>query len=80
MVGSNFKREASGLGRRAAEISLREGKQKSIVLREAEFEPGSRRIGRTRNFSYHIRDYLQLGLQIWQAAAKSCFAFATVQG
>jgi len=77
MVGSKFKREAGGPGRRAAEISLREGKQKSIVLREAEFEQPA---GRARDFSYHIRDYLQLGLQIWQAAAKSCFAFATVQG
>jgi hypothetical protein len=61
MVGSKFKGEASGLGRRAAEISLREGKQKSILLREAEFEQPA---GTARNFSYHIRNHLQLSLQI----------------
>jgi hypothetical protein len=77
MVGRKFKGEVSGPARRPAELSLREGEQKSILLREAEFEQSA---GRARNFSYHIRDYLQLGLQIRQAAAKSCFAFTTVQG
>jgi hypothetical protein len=91
MVVSKFKREASGPGRRAAEVSLREGKQKSIVLREAEFEQPdtaqalvlaaledtcvlkarARRSWRTRpagtakNFSYHLRNCLQLSLRIW---------------
>jgi hypothetical protein len=77
MVGRKFKGEVSGPARRAAELSLREGKQKSILLREAEFEQSA---GRARNFSYHIGNYFQHGLQIRQAAAKSCFAFATVQG
>jgi hypothetical protein len=77
MIGRKFKREASGPGRGTAELSLREGKQKSILLREAEFEQSA---GRARSFSYYIRNYFQLGFQIRQAAAKSCFAFTTVQG
>jgi hypothetical protein len=38
MADSEFKREISGPCKRAAKISLREGKQKSFRLREAEFE------------------------------------------
>jgi len=61
MIGRKFKREASGPGRGTAELSLREGKQKSILLREAEFEQPA---GRARSFSYYIRNYFQLGFQI----------------